>query len=224
MEINNSQKTKNTLTSNRLVAIDYLKAVAIVLVIITHSISQETRLKYYGPFWIDMAVPIFMIISGFTYSMSADRHQIKTLHQWFCWKAIAPKLQRIALPYFITIIIETTVFMIFSPKSIKYLLIGYITGGWGPGSYYFPILIQLIVMFPLIFLVFKKIPVVAVVLSFVVHLSFDIVSNTLLADWPYIDWLYRLLIFRYNAFIVTGIALYCYREKIFEKKYLYKLS
>lgn len=225
MTINSSsQKTKSTSTSNRLVAIDYLKAIAIVLVIITHSITQEKRLKYYGPFWIDMAVPIFMIISGFTYSMSADRNKIKTLYQWFCWKSIAPKLQRIVLPYIIMIIIETIVLMLFSPKSIKYLLIGYVTGGWGPGSYYFPILIQFLVMFPLIFLIFKKSPVIAVVLTFVLHLTFDIVSNTLLADWPYIDWFYRLLIFRYNAFIVTGIALYYYREKIFERRSLVFIS
>ncbi|MDN6196053.1 MAG: acyltransferase family protein, partial [Atopostipes suicloacalis] len=50
----------------RIQSIDYLKAFAIVLVILTHALTKTQRLKIAGPFWISMAVPIFMIISGFT--------------------------------------------------------------------------------------------------------------------------------------------------------------
>ena len=46
--------------------IDVLKGICIIFVIITHyNWSNAARLKYFFPFWIDMAVPIFMIISGY---------------------------------------------------------------------------------------------------------------------------------------------------------------
>lgn len=62
----------NETESKRLVAIDYMKAIAIMLVVITHTYqvrgTYKSLLLIGRPFWIDMAVPIFMILSGFTYS------------------------------------------------------------------------------------------------------------------------------------------------------------
>lgn len=65
-------------TFQRIMAIDYLKSIAVILVILTHALSKKQRLKIAGPFWISMAVPIFMILSGFTNSLSADK--IKLVH------------------------------------------------------------------------------------------------------------------------------------------------
>lgn len=205
---------QNSTGLNRLDSIDYLKAIAILLVVITHTVSPEVNDMIGGPFWIDMAVPIFMILSGFTYSLSSDRHGISNFSQWFSWINLNNKLTRILLPYVITIAIETVTFTIFAQKSFIELLYGFFTGGWGPGSYYTPILIQLLVLFPMILLLFKKFPWLTVALSFGVHLGFDIVSNTL----PVVNWLYRLMIFRYLAFIVSGIALYYYEVNILERK------
>jgi peptidoglycan/LPS O-acetylase OafA/YrhL len=100
-------------------------------------------------------------------------------------------------------------------KSIKELLIVYFSGGWGPGSYYFPLLIQLLIIFPLLFILFKKFPIITILLAFGIHLGFDVIRYTL----PIPDWSYRLLIFRYFAFIVLGILLYHYKN-IMQKKYL----
>ena len=48
--------------------IDVLKGICIIFVIITHyNWSDEARMNYLFPFWIDMAVPIFMIQFIFTF-------------------------------------------------------------------------------------------------------------------------------------------------------------
>lgn len=216
---------KSNQNTTRLFAVDYLKAIATVLVIATHTLSRDQNLAIGGPFWINMAVPIFMIISGFTYSMSANNKNISTLKEYFSWKIISPKLSRLLFPYIVVIALETILFMVIFfklpfasemvPKSFIALFMGYITGGWGPGSYYVPILIQLLILFPVMFLVFKKSPVIAVTLSFMLHLCFDILSNTL----PISNGLYRLSILRYLVFIVMGIILYNYKDKLIVKKH-----
>lgn len=61
---------------------------------------------------------------------------------------------------------------------------------------------------------FKKHPILSAVLLFGFHLGFDIFSNML----PIADGLYRLLIFRYTAFIGAGILLYNNHNKIMEKR------
>ena len=45
-------------------SVDFLKGICILLVIFTHCTWTEAeRLKYLFPFWVDMAVPVFMILS-----------------------------------------------------------------------------------------------------------------------------------------------------------------
>lgn len=166
--------------SKRLVAIDNMKAISIILVIVTHTFQAmglyKSALVIGRPYWIDMAVPIFMILTGFTYSFSSNRRDIFTLKQWFKWDNINSKLLRILMPYVIVLFIETIGFLIFRPKTFQQFLYGYFTGGWGPGSYYTPVLIQVLILFPILFVVFRKYPILAVVLSFGVDLGFDILA------------------------------------------------
>jgi len=52
------------------------------------------------------------------------------------------------------------------------------------------------------------------ILAFGIHLAFDIYSNTL----PIETKIYRLLIFRYLAFIMMGIMIYHYQRKVKERE------
>ena len=57
--------------------VDVLKGICIIMVVVTHfSWEEHERLYYLFPFWIDMAVPIFMLISGYVYTISYKRHEI----------------------------------------------------------------------------------------------------------------------------------------------------
>lgn len=209
--------------TSRIMSIDYLKAIAVVLVILTHLLTIDQRLSIGGPYWITMAVPIFMIISGFTYYMSAEKSNIRNLREYFDRKILIPKLSRILVPYMFIIVIEILLVIIIPVKfpnigiSIKptqnYLIL-FLRGGRGAGSYYIPMMLQLIFLFPFMLILFKKSPYKSVSLFFIIHLSFDIISNFL----PIPKGAYRLLIFRYLVFIVMGMILYYNHSKIKRKK------
>ena len=57
--------------NNRLFLIDYIKAFAIIAVIITHfNFSSVWKYNVIFPFIINIAVPMFMMISGYNYANS----------------------------------------------------------------------------------------------------------------------------------------------------------
>lgn len=58
-------------TSERYTVVDVLKGICVIFAIITHyEWSDNQRLLGLFPYTIDMAVPIFMIISGYIMSNS----------------------------------------------------------------------------------------------------------------------------------------------------------
>ena len=223
--INVNRKNKAT----RIMAIDYLKAIAIVLVILTHILSIDQRLKVGSPYWINMAVPIFMIMSGFTHYMSAERRNMGDLRDYYEKEVLMPKLARILLPYFFIIAIEILLVFIM-PSKFPELAGGirppenylrfFLRGGRGPGSYYIPMMLQLTLIFPPMLVLFKRSPYKATGLFFSLHLAFDIISNYLAIP----KGAYRLLIFRYLAFIVMGMILYKNRGEIKRKSLALFLS
>lgn len=216
MTNNNSVQTN---MQSRLFSVDYLKAFAVLLVIINHSLSQAQQLKIGGPFWINMAVPIFMIVSGYTYSMSLDRREIETFKGYFKKDLILSKILRIILPYLIVFLIEILVLSILpinwptTAVNPLPIFLSFLTGGSGPGGYYLPILIQLLFLFPLMFFAFKDSQYKSIGLAFLVQFSFDILTNFL----PISGGVYRLLIFRYLVFIIMGIALYHNTDELKDK-------
>lgn len=204
---------------HRIMAIDYLKAIAVILVILTHALSKKQRLKIGGPFWISMAVPIFMVLSGFTNSLSADKNKFDSLGDYFTKEELFSKLSRVLQPYLIIVLLELLIgisqkvlfgtgrFLSFSLTDfIRYIL----TGGTTPGSYYILILIQFIFIFPFMHRIYKRIGKKSIILFFAIHLTFDLFANYLPISGRY----YRILIFRYLAFIIMGIALYYSTHKI----------
>ena len=55
--------------------VDYIKAFCVVLVIITHSSLSATQRQHpLFVFVVLMAVPVFMLLSGYTFSLSSKRH------------------------------------------------------------------------------------------------------------------------------------------------------
>lgn len=57
------------------IAIDYLKTICMILIIITHySWTMLDRERYLFPYWIDLAVPVLMIITGSNYYQSIENN------------------------------------------------------------------------------------------------------------------------------------------------------
>ena len=195
-------------TLNRNHFIDVLKGICIIFVVFTHaSWTTEQNLKLLFPFWIDMAVPFFMLVTGYVYTKSFQKNGIETLDSAYNKKYLLKNFIRYTIPYFIAFAIDFCVQVILyirNPTGIKRFLVHeialFLQGGNGPGSYYYPEMIQIMFLFPIIYALVKKynwkgVLVVAFATFFFEVLKFPYMEN---------EGQYRLLLFRYFMLIAFG--------------------
>lgn len=198
---------------NRLHSVDLLKGVLIIFVIITHiTWSDSDRLYFLFPFWIDMAVPGFMIISGFVYTKSLRKRHIICLNEIFTFQYIVKNLIRYTIPFLIVFIIEETVFISLSLVQHNFFetISQFLRGGYGPGSYYFPIMVQFIFVFPFIFVLIQRLRFKGLALCGVINFCYEITKTLCFMN----EAIYRLLIFRYLFVVAFG----CYLASDFYKR------
>lgn len=186
--------------------IDLLKGGAILAVIIIHSLSYGTMLVTGAPFHIWQAIPIFMVIAGYNsaISCSTSKYNIKSYYA-------INIIQRLLIPYFLIWCIQLLLIIYCDFDSAKdiniddSLLLSFIAGGWGPGSYFVPVFIQHILFFPVIYAVFsvRKIsPILILILIF----STCMVLEFLLVVIGLSSEVYRLIGIRYIFAVALGVV------------------
>lgn len=194
--------------NNRNRTLDSLKGCAIVLVLITHyAWTREQRLHPIFPYLVNMAVPVFMIISGHVGALSFRRHGINTLIDAYSFKEILRKIIRYTIPFIIIAvwqIIDPNI--VINANGIMAKIRWLINGASGPGSYYYPILIQLVFIFPLIYFVIER----KGRLGLWVCLGINAIYEFLKWSYEMSEECYRLLIFRYIFVIAIGVYAYKY--------------
>lgn len=183
--------------------VDSIKGIAILFVVIAHYPWNHEQLKNpIFPYLIDMAVPIFMIISGYVYSGSYGRKKIHNFHEAYNVRNVLDKIVRYTIPFVVIAIyqlIDSNVHLNFeSPLNfIRWFLIGTM----GQGSYYYPVIIQFIFVFPILFFLIREYRLFGLKVCFIITLILEVLS------WAYNmnDDCYRLLIIRYLFAIAVGI-------------------
>lgn len=196
--------------ASRIQFFDTLKGLCAILIIITHyAWSDGERLAMLFPFWIGMAVPVFLIISGYVLSNSFAQHKITTMEEAYRFETILPKLIRYTVPFLIVYLVEL-LYLITKGAFPGVLGSAYLflRGACGPGGYYYPVLLQLVLVFPVIHFVIKKAPGRGLLLCFLVNAAFELLKN---AYWVNED-CYRLLIFRYLFLVAFGCYLFFHPE------------
>ncbi len=211
--------------------IDIAKGFAIILVLFNHYFWQEgsafnTHLYYWV---ICMAVPIFMLCTGYVTAQSFDSKKV-TLKQSYTFEKLYPKYIRYIMPFLWFYIVETILTFVFRKVGyIEYLsvlnydfsnmyntkisfvstLVFFFSGGRGlHGTYYFPIILQVALMIPVIYAIVKK-HKWGIWLCFIINLLLEIFKNVV--NLPY--GAYRLLAFRYIFALSLGCYMYIYRDK-----------
>lgn len=185
--------------------LDVMKGYGILMVILTHfewTASQE--LQYLLPYWMSPAVPIFMIISGYVYTQSYMRKGISTFEDAYNVKGLIDKLIRYTVPMIMVyvIIVCLSVFVFENEMSIPKIIMQFTRGGYGPGCYYFPFMIQFVFIFPLIYLIIKNWDFKGLVFCALANIGYEVIKLSF--DMSYKS--YRLFIFRY----IFAIALGCF--------------
>lgn len=183
--------------------VDVIKGICILFVIITHFEWQNSERMALGfPFWIDMAVPVFMIISGYVSSLSAEKRNIKGVSDLYLPSVIVPKLIRYTIPFLIIYLINSVIFFSDGSWGISQIVFGIFSGGTGPGAYYYPVLIQFVFLFPVVYGIIKKYDFNGLILCVFANLFYELIKCL----YGMSDSEYRLLVFRY----ITVIAAGCY--------------
>lgn len=168
--------------------IGFIKAYAIMCVLAGHTIGFLNDLG--SGLWLSMQVPLFVLIQVFhiykkdTYRVSKEK---------IFW--------RILFPYIVLQLCLTTIFIVCGKLDNTLLYEGLAGGGYGPGSYYPWVYIQLAILIPLIRPVFK-IKNIALLAGLFILLCefFEIISS--LINLP--DRIHRLLATRYFLLVFLG--------------------
>ena len=187
--------------------IDLVKGVCMIMIIITHfEISYQERLDMWFPFTVSMAVPILMMISGFMSSRSIERANYSTIEEVYTAKYIVKKAIRLTSPFLMAYLIEQGILAYdylyvrgteLPDTPLHYLLVG----GRGPGSYYYPIMMQFIFVFPVIYWIVSKLNLKGLWLCFGINFFYEIFKYEYGMGPDY----YRLSLLRYVFAIAVGV-------------------
>ncbi|MBQ6560409.1 MAG: acyltransferase family protein [Erysipelotrichaceae bacterium] len=187
---------------------DLIKGILIIFIIITHyNWTDEQRRMMLFPYWIDMAVPVFMIISGYVYALSYKRKKITSLKDAYEYKEIASKLIRYSVPLLMAFTFEVFLYVI---SGIKIDLSCVLTGGIGPGSFYYPVMIQFVFVYPLIYFAIKEYDLKGLCICGIANIVFEIAKA--IYEMPTSE--YRFLVLRYILLIATGCYLAIGKQRI----------
>ncbi len=204
--------------SRRIWEFDYLKFIGIISVIITHSdFTTEHRELFIFPYFIDMAVPVFMIITGYMNSLSCQKRQIKSISEYFKRGGVLKRINYILLPLLIIYLAEIIIYATYYNENITIpFLIELIRyDNMGPGSYYPIVLIQIYLIFPFMYVLFNKSPAISSVLIVLVEIIYEIIKNVSEMD----EDIYRVVGIRYIVCILLGMVLFRYKEKLKLKRF-----
>lgn len=195
--------------------IDVLKALAIFSVILLHSLPENLLFSSGAPYHIWQTVPVFMVLAGYNTTQSYKKKNYESLQQFYNFSFLCKKLERLIYPFVLIWIVEVIANFIFSDGlSVKQLIASFVMGGWGPGSYFVPIIIQATLLMPVIYMLCRKNLNVMTLVLFIISLILEVIC--LVVDMP--EGIYRLLVIRYLFAITLGAWL-----ALNDKKINYKL-
>lgn len=150
------------------------------------------------------AVCIFLIISGYLLTGSLEKHP-KPFEFWYTKANIIPRILRFYIPFALIYIVGLLYKIIVLKYNYSILEIGarFILGGFKPGSYYITILAELVLIFPIIYFVVKKLKFTGVMLCTVFNLIYDLACTYLGMN----DIAYKFIILRFTTHIAFGVYL-----------------
>ena len=205
---------------SRSAQLDIFKLILIISVIIIHSNTYlHLRIEKTIPFvyFIQLAVPMFMVMSGYTFALSYSK--LENPRDYYKFNRIVPRIIRFLVPIVVTDLAYLAA-RIISGQTAD-MIKPAITLNFGPGSYYFMLIIELLLIFPLVYAIVAKWGGYGVV----VCIAINIVSELLSACLNMSAYWYARNIFEYFACIGLGCyILHLYFTKKEKKIWLYVCS
>ncbi len=155
--------------------LDVLKAIAIAFVVMDHSLTWEVKGLMGSLFWERLSIPFFLMVMGFNMAISFKYSGATSLSELYTWDYFKRKIVRYVLPFFILYIGSILMGLYFGFLSFnEYTILGFIPF-WGPGNWFIPLLFGFIVVAPLVYWIFKKQPILTMLLCFMSEIILQLV-------------------------------------------------
>lgn len=166
------EKNKAVNGREEIKATNILKGIAIWFVIINHVgwITEFDKRPF--SLWIYVAVPIFVVITGYHYALSMigledvakangfEESYTNNILKWYSGKKFLKKILKVLVPYSIMFIIwliyRKMITGNFLTGGISQTVSFFLRGGTGPGSYYTPVILQFLIIFPCFYFLIQK--------------------------------------------------------------------
>lgn len=185
----------HSLTSTSIIQINHIS-----LLVIIESVKIFTL-------W--QAIPIFFIIMGITLGMSFKRHNYTSLKDIYSKNYFKSRFIRLYFPYILLLLITFILgVLIFLTTNINqfgnlslYTIVGFIPlKGPNYGSYFITLVLQVVFVFPLIYMAYMKNPKLILISAAIFDITFQIVAYYYLNSL-----LYSLCIVRFISALIIGL-------------------
>lgn len=192
--------------------LDIIKRLMIIFIIITHFrfVYPDDYSRYGFYFWIDMAVPVFMIITGYVTSIQYRKRGIESFDQAYSVEIVIPKLLRFLIPFSLIMLLELPYMIVVNKSGIIETIANIVRGGVGPGRYYTPVMLQLVFLVPLIYVLIKKYDWFGAIICFVLTAFWEMVQYC----WGMDGKSYAIIAFRYISIIAFGCFIAIGKKKL----------
>lgn len=194
----------------RLAQIDLLKGIAIVGVLLLHSLPVSWLRDGLSVYYIGQAVPVFVILSGLNGTASLWRLGQAGPAQVYSTRYLLSRLDRIYVPFLI-IFVASVMLAVSAGRLTAGAVSGPVVGLLpysGPGNYYVAFAIQFALLFPLYYVAYRRSAWATTVAAFVIGMAFVAVAPHIAAFTrsPY-TYVYAASILRFLPFLALGAIL-----------------
>ncbi len=210
-----------TNTRSRLAYLDVYKGLCILFVIITHyDWPYKLTLYLLFPFWIDMAVPVFMVITGYLSAMSFQKKE-QTLTDSYRPVNILCRWLRFIIPVVPILVFQAAVYCIANRQTLTFsgMLFDF-AGGQGAGSFFIPVILQAALATPLLWHLIRKYREKGLAVCFAVNVLYEIFKKLVSLNYA----VYRMCFLRYTFILAYGVYLFVIKDEKQENRIGYDLA
>ena len=188
------------------VQVDLMKAAAIALVILDHSITHELRSTLFPYFWELTSIPLFLVIMGFNAGNSFRFRQTEAREVFYSRSYLVKKFDRYLKPFLIIYVVGLALVALSIPLGIQIVSSEEFLPFSGPGMWFVPVALTSIIVLPALYRLFVWKPSAAVVLCFLTDLLQHIALYGLTGSVPSESLTTDLIRF----FFLTSITIYLF--------------
>jgi peptidoglycan/LPS O-acetylase OafA/YrhL len=192
-------------SKSHILKIDLIKGLAILAVVLTHSLPYDGNFMTLRMLSISMALPIFILLMGRNMAASFKKHQYLKSNGIISSKYFKNRLKRFLYPFIPIFMLSIMLGIIFNRDIYLGILnlVGYLPLP-GPGNYFITVLLQFVLIFPLLYFSYQRHPRLTLLFAFLISFVFELFSSNLNA-FNSDSYLYYANILRYLFLITLGL-------------------